>query len=208
MKISPLISALAFFFLFLCSPAIAGKPSTAPDVQVKLSPAMEKKDMAFNKLRKKLTKEQDALVIELEQRFISTLDPELQVMKLQSNMAACEFEKEEEKIQAEEKLSAFREWSKKKQIILWGTFEKEQMSSIDFMEHDMLREHLAMKLHIAKATASQLIRMNATKVDINTRCQQAKNTLAGITLVSGRKPAKEQEKQGETQDTQEGQQEE
>ncbi len=208
MKLLPQMTVLtilcALLLVLTATYAPAENASTDPDVQVNLSSEMKKKEKAFKNIRKKLSKKQDELITELEQIFMTTLDPEIQVIKLQNNMAACEFEEEAERTEAEEKLSAFREWTKKKQVILWGTFEQEQMPRVDFMDHAILRQHLALKLHIAKSTASQLIRLQSTRSDIQTRCQQAKNTLDGITLVSNKEektanqleeqPEKEQEK--------------
>ncbi|MCB1681232.1 MAG: hypothetical protein KDI61_02620 [Alphaproteobacteria bacterium] len=183
MKISAFFTACTLLMLSLTPAALAadsqGKKAAAPKVKVKLSPEMEEKEKAFNKIRKKLTTEQDSLVSEMEQKFMQTIDPDIQILTLASDLSACT-PPEDEKAKMTEQFKAFQTKRNDQQIILWGQFEKQYMPRVDFMDQKMLKEHLALQLKIATVTAAQLIRLKASQTDKTQLCDEAQKTLAAF----------------------------
>ncbi len=179
---------MALLFLFLvCSaqPARAEEKTegdkSLPQIEVRLSPETEKKEKMFEEARKKLSEDQDMLVTEMEQQFMSTVDPGLFTIQLASDIAACDFQLKE-KEDAEKKLSVFKRKNEDAQIELWGLFNNKYYPRVDFLDHRVLKEHLALKLQIASTTAKQLIRLKAAQTERSEQCEQAKKTLSGINI--------------------------
>jgi len=166
------------------------KDNAPPEVSVKLSPEMEKKEKAFAKAFKKLSKEEKARVKEMEVAFRKTASPQVQVLKLASHIEACEF-KGDKQVAAESGLSAFKKSAREQQVILWGKFEQKYRPMVDFMDYAMLREHLVLKLKVETATAAQLVRFNATRTERKVQCAEAKRVLEEIALNSGAAPSEE-----------------
>lgn len=173
--------ALLFFCAFLTlslAPLSAAAKNQAgqPDVKVKLSEEMEEKEEAFEKARKKLSKEQKKLIEEMEATFMSTVDPDIQILKLASEIEACgtEFVQQPDVI---EKFNAFRNEKNEKQTIMWGTFDQKYFPQVDFMDHKMLREHLALQLKIGMTVASEMIKVQGAQFDKAQQCEKAKSTL-------------------------------
>lgn len=172
-----LLFSCTFFALTLAPlPAAAKNQAGQPDVKVKLSEEMEEKEEAFEKARKKLSKEQKKLVGEMEATFMSTVDPDIQILKLASEMEACgpEFVQQPDVI---EKFNAFRNERNEKQTIMWGTFDQKYFPQVDFMDHKMLREHLALQLKIAMTVAAEMIKVKGAQFDKGQQCESAKSTL-------------------------------
>lgn len=154
-----------------------------PEVAVNLSPEMQKREKAFAKAFKKLSKDEKALVTEMEIAFRKTASPQVQVLKLASHIEACDF-KDDEEIAAKSALSAFRKSAEEQQVILWGTFEQKYRPMVDFMDYARLREHLVLKLKVETATAAQIVRFNATRTERKVQCAEAKRVLEEIALNS------------------------
>lgn len=170
----------------------APENAALPQIEVRLSPEVQKKEKAFETAREKLSEEQDTLVTEMEQKFMSTVDPYLQTVQLKNDIAACGFE-EEESESAEKKFSAFKQRNEDRQIELWGLFNAKYYPRVDFIDHTVLKEHLAVKLKIASTTAEQLIRLKAAQTKRSAQCEQAKETLSGIRIEQEQEQEQEEE---------------
>ncbi len=168
---------LAFSLFLVPSIAEAKKNQTGqPDIKVKLPKEWQDKEDAFEKARKKLNREQKKLIEEMEVNFVSTVDPDLQILKLASNLEACgtDFVNDPKII---EKFNNFRAKSNERQVIIWGTFDQKYYPQVDFMDHKMLREHLVIKFKIAMNVGAQMIKIQAGQFDKGQQCENAKATL-------------------------------
>lgn len=76
-----------------------------------------------------------------------------------------------------EKFNAFRNERNEKQTIMWGTFDQKYFPQVDFMDHKMLREHLALQLKIAMTVAAEMIKVKGAQFDKGQQCESAKSTL-------------------------------
>ncbi|MBK6895331.1 MAG: hypothetical protein IPH06_01910 [Alphaproteobacteria bacterium] len=158
-----------------------GGTKIMPKIEVRLSAEMEKKEKVFADLRQELTQEQDALITEMEQTFMSTVEPELKTLQLANDIAACDLSANEKEI-AGAKLTAFKKQNENVQDKMWDMFDRQYYKRVDFIDHNILKQHLALKLKIASTTAAQLIRLQAAQTKRSEQCEKGMNLLDTINV--------------------------
>lgn len=172
-------SVMAFSVFSFVPAAMADKKKAgggAPKIEIRLPKDLQAKEDAFEKARKKLNRGQKKLIEEMEVNFVSTVDPDLQILQLASDMEACG----SDFVNAPDIMKKFNDYRAKKnehQVVLWGTFDQKYYPQVDFMDHKMLREHLVIKLKVAMNVGAQMIKMRAAQFEKQQQCDKARETL-------------------------------
>lgn len=177
MKSALLVPCVVFLMIVYSGHALAkDSGSKPPEVKIKLSEKAEAIEDSFQKEKKKLKKEQKALLDHMESVFVSTVDPDIEILRLASDIEACDVPEEEKGAM----MSQFNEVRNKKndsQVVMWGKFQQKFYSQVDFMDHELLKSYLAVKLMTAMKVASDMIKIQAHQFDKELQCERARQTL-------------------------------
>ena len=171
-------AVLALSLFFTTCPTYAKKKQTGnePDVTITLSEEAQKTEKEFERALKKLDSKQKAFSQEMEVKFIETVEPDRSILELASQIDACGYEGAKQK-EVMEQFNSFRDRKNEEQLIMWGTFVKKYYPMVDFMDHDLLKKHLAIVLNKAMDVSAKMIAIRAAQFDKELQCERAQETL-------------------------------
>lgn len=142
-----------------------------------LSPEMKVSEVEYKKVKETLKPEQVSVLEELENAYIASLGPEMEVARLSLQLKSCVYENKDKKEEDASVFSAYKLEKKRQSQSLKEKAANAYKEKTQFIEPGILTKHIAVFMYFAKNVSLQALRgqMQGTKPEA--LCKQGQDLL-------------------------------
>lgn len=144
-----------------------------------LTPEMKASEAEYRKLREPLSDTQKKLLEKMEEAYLETLAPEMEIARLGLQLKSCKFSKDE-KAEAGSIYTAFKLEKRSEQEKMLAAAVSKHKKKIDFLDQAILSTHMNTVMYFGKAVSIDALKDEVamlTKTDPASVCAQGKETL-------------------------------
>ena len=147
-----------------------------PDI---LTEEMKASEAEYRKLREPLSDKQKELLAAMEEAYLETLAPEMEIARLGLQLKSCKFSADE-KAEAGSVFTAFKLEKRSEQSKMLSAVVSKYKKKIDFFDAEILRAHMKTVMFFGKSISIEALKDEVgflKKQDPAAVCAQGKQTL-------------------------------
>lgn len=156
-------------------PDASGTEAPKPDEI--LTDEMKASETAYKQVRETLKPEQKAILEEMENRYLMSLAPEMEVARLSWQLKSCEYSDKTQKEEDASVFAAFKLEKKRETQTLKEEAATTYKDKTGFIDPAVLTRHIAVIMHFGKHVSLRALRGQIVDTDAKELCAQGRETL-------------------------------
>lgn len=149
----------------------------APQPDEILTEEMKMSETAYKKVRETLKPAQKAVLEEMENRYLMSLAPEMEVARLSWQLKSCEYTDKTQKEEDASIFAAFKLEKKRETQTLKEEAAAAYKDKTGFIDPAVLTRHVAVIMHFGKHVSLRALRGQMVDADAKDLCAQGRETL-------------------------------